>query len=85
MGPHFFTYSVCAGRAAASHNEDALDSLEGCLTEAGDSLGPYFPAVSVSLNGLQLGSYEVARLLRNPHDVALELMGKAFDADLKAA
>ena len=84
-GPHFFTYSLGVGQAADHHSEDALDSLEGCLTDAGDSLGHYFPAVSVSLNGMLLGSYEVERMLRNPRGLALELMGKAVDADRKAA
>lgn len=85
IGPDFFTYSLRAGRGAASHGEDSLASLARCLNDAGDSLGHYFPAVSVCLDGQELGSYEVERLLRNPTSLAAELMDKARPAALKLA
>jgi len=82
IGPEFFAYSVRAGRAPARHGEEDLDSLEHCLNDAGDSLGHYFSAVKVSLDGLFLGSYDVDQLLRNPTRVAVELMGKLSRKDI---
>ena len=83
IGPDFFTYSVRAGLASTSHCEDSLASLARCLNDAGDSLGHYFPAVSVWLDGQELGSYAVEQLLRNPTSLAAELMNKARPAALK--
>ena len=77
IGPEFFAYSVRAGRAPARHGEEDLGSLEHCLNDAGNSLGHYFPAVKVSLDGLFLGSYDIEQLLRNSNRLAVELMGKA--------
>lgn len=82
IGPDFFTYSLRAGQTSDCHGEDALASLARCLNDAGDCLGPYFPAVSVSLDGQDLGSYEVQRLLRSPTSLAAELMNKARPATL---
>jgi hypothetical protein len=77
IGPDFFTYSLRAGRTSERHGEDSLASLAHCLNDAGDCLGHYFPAVSVCLDGQELGSYEVERLLRSPASLAAELMDKA--------
>jgi len=82
IGPEFFAYSVRAGRAPARHGEEDLGSLEHCLNDAGDSLGHYFSAVKVSLDGLFLGSYDVNQLLRNPTRIAVELMSKASRAEV---
>lgn len=76
IGPDFYTYSVRAGKADACRNEDPIDSLERCLNDAGDSLGHYFPSVNVSLDGQDLGSYSVQRLLQNPVALAAELLVK---------
>lgn len=76
IGPEFFTYSVRAGHADPCHSEDVMDSLERCLCDVGDSLGHYFPTVSVSLDGQELGSYSVQRLQQNPNGLAAELMVK---------
>ncbi|MDM0115835.1 hypothetical protein QTI66_27045 [Variovorax sp. J22R133] len=81
IGAEFFAYSVRAGRAPARHGEEDLASLEHCLNDAGDSLGHYFPAVKVSLDGLFLGSYDIGQLLRNPTGLAVELMGKLSRAE----
>jgi len=54
-----------------------MESLERCLNDAGDSLGHYFPAVVVSLDGQDLGSYAVQRLQQNPISLAAELRVKA--------
>ena len=77
IGPDFYTYSVRAGKADACRNEDPIDSLEGCLNDAGDSLGHYFPSVSVSLDGQDLGSYSVRSLQQDPVGLAAELLIKA--------
>ncbi|MGR4872406.1 hypothetical protein ACIPRI_26460 [Variovorax sp. LARHSF232] len=77
IGQGFFSYCVRAGQAATCQFEGGLDSLEGCLNDAGDSLGHYFSAVSVSLDGQELGSYAVQRLLKNPEGLAAELLDKA--------
>ena len=77
VGRDFYIYSVRAGRASAGRCEDPIDSLERCLNDAGDSLGHYFPSVSVSLDGQDLGSYSVRRLQQNPVGLAAELLVKA--------
>lgn len=83
IGPDFYTYSVRAGRADACRKEDPIDSLERCLNDAGDSLGHYFPSVSVSLDGQELGNYSVQRLQQNPVGLAAELLIKAHPAARK--
>ena len=77
IAPDFFTYSVHAGSAPSLFTEDTTDSLAGCLNDAGDSLGSYFPEVCVTIDGLTLGSYAVARLMNNPAGLAIELLKKA--------
>lgn len=77
ISPDFYTYSVRAGHADTCHSEDSLESLERCLNDAGDCLGHYFPTVSVSLDGQELGSYSVSRLQLHPISLAAELLGKA--------
>ena len=77
VAPDFYTYSVHSGHATAIHSEDSLESLERCLNDAGDSLGHYFPSVSVSLDGQNLGDYSVQRLQHNSVGLAAELLVKA--------
>ena len=77
VAPDFYTYSVHSGHATSVHSEDSLESLEHCLIEVGDSLGHYFPSVSVSLDGQDLGSYPVQRLQQNAAGLAAELLAKA--------
>lgn len=77
IGPDFYIYSVRAGKSYAGRSEDPIDSLERCLNDAGDSLGHYFPSVSVSLDGQELGSYSVRSLQQNPVGLAAELLVKA--------
>ena len=78
VGRDFYTYCVRAGKADASRREDPIDSLERCLNDAGDSLGHYFPSVSVSLDGQELGSYSVRSLQQNPVGLAAELLVKVY-------
>ena len=77
LGRDFYIYSVRAGRADPGRSEDPVDSLERCLNDAGDSLGHYFPAVSVSLDGQELGHYPVRCLQQNAAGLAAELRTKA--------
>jgi len=84
IAPDFYTYSVRAGHGDACHTEDALGSLERCLNDAGDSLGHYFPTVSLCLDGQDLGCYSVQRLLLTPISLAAELLIKAQPAALHA-
>ena len=82
-GPSFYSYSVRAFHRGSGHCEDGLDSLERCLNDAAESLGHYFSSVSVSLDGQELGSYEVHRLAQHPLSMAAELMVKAHPPVLK--
>jgi hypothetical protein len=77
IAPDFFTYSLHAGAAPSSFTEDTTDSLAGCLNDAGDSLGAYFPEVRVTIDGQVLGSYAVEQLTTNPAGLADELLQKA--------
>ncbi len=77
IGQGFFSYCVRAAGAATCQFEGGPDSLEGCLNDAGDSLGHYFSDVSVSLDGQERGSYAVQLLLKNPAGLAAELLNKA--------
>ncbi|MBS0338982.1 MAG: hypothetical protein JSS56_00550 [Proteobacteria bacterium] len=77
IGRDYYTYSVRAGRTDAGRCEDPIDSLERLLNDAGDSLGHYFPSVSVSLDGQDLGSYSVRSLQQNSVGLAAELLVKA--------
>jgi len=85
IGPDIFAYSLHAGRAPAAWTEDPMESLARCLNDAGDSLGPYFREVCISLDGQLLGSYAVERLTRHADDLALELIGKAGCSAVPAA
>jgi hypothetical protein len=77
--PDSFAYSVSAGGAPACYHENAMGSLESCLDDAGDSLAPYFPTVSVSFEGMFLGCYATHLFQRDPTALALELMSKVLN------
>jgi len=77
LGRDIYTYSVRAGKADTGRSEDPIDSLERCLNDAGDSLGHYFPAVIVSLDGQELGNYSVRSLQQDAIGLAAEMLVKA--------
>jgi hypothetical protein len=83
VGPEVFVYRVRASRATAPLCECSLASLARCLNDAGDSLGHYFSAVSVSLDDQDLGSYAIERLLHHANNLAAELIDKARPAARK--
>jgi hypothetical protein len=76
--PHSYAYSLSAGGAPACYHENALSSLERCLDDAADSLGHYFPTVSVSFDGMFLGTYAISLFQRDSTALAMELMSKAL-------
>ncbi|RZL94586.1 MAG: hypothetical protein EOP82_04770 [Variovorax sp.] len=80
LGWDAYAYRISAHEAVELGADSTFDSLEGCLFDAGDSLGHYFPRVEVSLDGRHLGSCATELLRRNPKGVAERIAQRSLPA-----
>lgn len=77
IAPKVYAYSLSAGIAPTQPvDETTLDSLEHCLGDAGESLGPYFASVQISIEGRPLGSFAVDMVQHNAMALAGQLREK---------
>jgi hypothetical protein len=70
IGSDTYAYRISADGNDAQASENAFESLERCLFDAGASLGSYFPSVEVNFEGMFLGSCNTEILRRDPKAVA---------------
>jgi hypothetical protein len=73
IGPDAFSYQISAQGAGAQEAGRTFASMEQCVRDAGDSLGPYFASVEIKFEGMFLGACATDALRTSPKAVAARI------------
>lgn len=73
IGTDAYSYRISAHGAAAQEAGRTFASMEHCVRDAGDSLGPYFASVEINYEGMFLGACATDALRNSPKAVATRI------------